>query len=159
MFTCFFSRQFFPTGFLGFRTHVVATTVCTTVSVHTLTCRTHIFLLHSLSAHIRTYSCVSTHTNGSSVRKRFFAHVILLHLAFSLLMIHPSLLFPHVHFETNPDYDFIDKPIHMILPYFSRLESARHILFHRLSLNSWEDHQGPLHCHQMEEELDDGCRS
>ena len=41
-------------------------------------------------------------------------------------MIHPSLLFPHGHFETNPDYDFIDKPIHMILSYFSPPESARH---------------------------------
>ena len=38
-------------------------------------------------------------------------------------MIHPSLLFPHVHFETNPDYDFIDKPIHMILPYFPVLKA------------------------------------
>ena len=27
--------------------------------VHTLTCCTHIFLLHSLPAHIRTSSCVS----------------------------------------------------------------------------------------------------
>ena len=33
------------------------------------------------------------------------------------------------------------------------------ILFHLFSLNSQEDHQDPLHCHQVEEELDDGCRS
>ena len=33
------------------------------------------------------------------------------------------------------------------------------ILIYRLSLNYYEDHQDPLHCHQLEEELDDGCRS
>ena len=69
----FLSLDFFlDRVFLGFRTHVVATTVCTTGGVHTLTCRTHIFLLHSLSTHIRTSSCVS-HTRmaqGSSVCKK-----------------------------------------------------------------------------------------
>ena len=33
------------------------------------------------------------------------------------------------------------------------------VRFHRLSLNSYEDHQDPLHCHQLEDELDDDCRS
>ena len=33
------------------------------------------------------------------------------------------------------------------------------ILFHRLSLYSYGDHQDPFHCHQLDEELDDGCRS
>ena len=68
----FLSLDFFSTVFFGFRTHVVATTVCTTGGVQTLTCRTHIFLLHSLSTHIRTSSCVS-HTRmaqGSSVCKK-----------------------------------------------------------------------------------------
>ena len=50
----------------GFRTHVEATTVRTAVGVHTLTCCTHIFLLHSLSVLIRTSSCVCTYTHGSS---------------------------------------------------------------------------------------------
>ena len=30
---------------------------------------------------------------------------------------------------------------------------------YRLPLTYQEDHQDPLHCHQLEEELDDGCRS
>ena len=33
------------------------------------------------------------------------------------------------------------------------------ILICRLSLNYYKDHQDPFHCHQLEEELDDGCRS
>ena len=36
------------------------------IFVHTLTCCPHISLLHSLSAHIRTSSCVCTYTHGSS---------------------------------------------------------------------------------------------
>ena len=54
-----FSLDSFFRHIFGFRTHVAATTVCTTEGVHTLICRTHIFLLHSVSAHIRTCSCVS----------------------------------------------------------------------------------------------------
>ena len=38
--------------------------------VHTLTCRTHIVLLHSESAHIRTSSCVCTHTHDSRFMKK-----------------------------------------------------------------------------------------
>ena len=34
-----------------------------------------------------------------------------------------------------------------------------YILIYRLSVNYYELHQEPLHCHQLEEELDDGCRS
>ena len=72
----FFSLEFFSTEFFkGFRTYVVATTACTTGCGHTLTCRTHKFLLHSLSAHIRTSSCVCTHTHGSSAWKGSIAHV------------------------------------------------------------------------------------
>ena len=39
-------------------------------------------------------------------------------------MFHPSLLFLRGHFETTPDYDFTDDPIHMILLY--RPKSAGH---------------------------------
>ena len=74
--------------------------------VHTLTCRTHIFLLHSLSAHIRTSSCVCTYTHGSrSPKKVQCTCVISLHLAFALLIFHLCVLFLHGHFETNPDCD------------------------------------------------------
>ena len=55
---------FFPDSFLRFRTHEVATAVCTTGGVHALTCCTHNF-----SAHIRTSSCVCTYTHGSSAWK------------------------------------------------------------------------------------------
>ena len=71
----FISRQsFFPTVFLGFRTHVVATTACTTVGVFTLTCRTHIFLLHSLSAYIHTTLCVS-HTRMAQGQQKGSLHM------------------------------------------------------------------------------------
>ena len=70
----FFSTEFSWQSFFGFCTHVEATTVCTTGGVHTLTCCTHIFLLHSLSAHSRTSSCVCTYTHGSSVCKKVFAY-------------------------------------------------------------------------------------
>ena len=53
--------------------------------------------------------------------KRFIAHVS--YLAFSLLMIHLSLLFLHGHFETNPDYDLTDSDIHMFMPYFPVLKA------------------------------------
>ena len=79
----FFFRQIFKGGC----THVVATTVCTTVIVqkNTLTCRTHIFLLHSLSAHIRTcsYGCTYTHAFKRHEKQVFVAWV-------SLFSISPS---------------------------------------------------------------------
>ena len=109
--------------FLGFRTHVVATTVCTTESVRTLTSCTHIFLLHSLSAHIRTSSCVCTYTHGSSVcKKGVCICVVSPYLAISCLMSHPSLLFPHGHFETTPDHDFTDDFVDTFLPYLPALK-------------------------------------
>ena len=36
---------------------------------------------------------------------------------------HPSLLFSHGHFETIPDCDFTDDPVHMFLPYFPVLKA------------------------------------
>ena len=38
-------------------------------------------------------------------------------------MSHPSLLFPHGHFETTPDNDFTDDPVHTFLPYLPVLEA------------------------------------
>ena len=57
--------------------------------VHTLTCCTHIFCC-----------------------------VLSLSFIVSLLTFHPSLvlLFLDGHFDTTPDFDFTDDPIHMILP-------------------------------------------
>ena len=96
----------------------MTTTACTTRDVHTLTCCTHIFLLHSLSAHIRTSSCVS-HTRMAQVPEKVrCACVISLHLAISCLMIHPSsLLFLDGHFETTPDCDLTDSDVRKFLPY------------------------------------------
>ena len=86
----------FSDRFSGFRTHVVVTTVCTTAGVHTLTCCTHIFLhMARAQSHLHIFMRV-THTHGSSSWKKSVCRmsVLVLHLAFSLLMCHPSLLRP-----------------------------------------------------------------
>ena len=86
----------FSDRFSGFRTHVVVTTVCTTGGVHTLTCCTHIFLhMARAQSHLHIFMRV-THTHGSSSWKKgvWRMSVLVLHLAFSLLMCHPSLLRP-----------------------------------------------------------------
>ena len=92
--------------------------------MYTLTCRTLIFLLRRVSAHIRTSSCVS-HTRMAQVPEKVHCTCVIfvLCLAFSLLRIHPSLLFLHGHFETNPDYDFTDSDIREILSYFPVLKA------------------------------------
>ena len=117
MFILFLSTVF-PDSFFF---HVVATTVCTT-EVHTLTCRTHIFLLHSVCARSHTFVRV-TYTHGSSVCKKVFAHASL---------ISPSRLLPsHVspvsavpaRSRRDPDYDFTDSDIHKFLPYFPVLKA------------------------------------
>ena len=129
-----FSRQGFFRHVLGFRSHVVATTVRTTECVHTLTCRTHIFL------YFRTSSCVSPWLK-SCQKGVCCTCVIPLHLAFSFLMIHPFLLFLHGHFETNPDYDFTDSDIHKFLTYFPVLEAqdTRNSAHASRSLATWPD--------------------
>ena len=38
-------------------------------------------------------------------------------------MSHPSSLFPHGHFETTPDYDFTDDPVHTFLPHIPVLKA------------------------------------
>ena len=55
-------------------------------------------------------------------------------------MIHPSLLFPHGHFETTPDYDFTDdSDIHKFLSYFPVLkpQDMRHSAPASRSLATW----------------------
>ena len=111
--------------FKGFRTHVAATTVCTTGSVHTLTCRTHF----------------CTYTHGSSVMsKRCLLHVC-----------HLSLLFLHGHFETTPDHDFTDSDIHNFLPYFPVLKAqdTRNSAHASRSLATWPS-QLQAHSHQTD---------
>ena len=54
-FFSFFAAGVVPTVV---RTHVVATTVCATESVHTLTCCTHIFWCTYSARTLRTFSCV-----------------------------------------------------------------------------------------------------
>ena len=100
----------------GVRTHVVATTVCVTGSVHALTCCTHICLVYIHCAYTSHILMRVTHMHGSRVPKRFIACVS--HLSISpspFLMFHPSVLFPHGHFETTPDYDFTDDLVHTFL--------------------------------------------
>ena len=51
----------------GVRTHVVATIVCATEGVHTLTCCTHIFLVHTHCAYTSHILMCVTHMHGSKV--------------------------------------------------------------------------------------------
>ena len=95
---------FFPTYVLGFRTHVGATTVCTTVGVHTLTCLHAHFSAHSSCTVILAHLHACAHTRmAQACQQGVCTCVVSLHLAFSLLMSHSSLLFLHGHFETTPD--------------------------------------------------------
>ena len=110
-------RVFFRQVFFGFRTHVVATTVCTTGGAHTHTVARTFFCAQRAHCVLRTSSCVSHTCMAQGHEKGVCTCVVSLHLPFSLLMIHPSLLFLHGHFETNPDYDLTDSDIHMVFPY------------------------------------------
>ena len=77
------------------------------VCVHTHLSHAHFSVTHTHSVHSHTSSCVSHTRMAQVLGKVHCTCVISLPLAFSLLMIHPcSLLFPHGHFETNPDHDF-----------------------------------------------------
>ena len=92
--------------------------------MYTLTCRTHILLRPPRS--LRTSNTfMRLHIQAwLKCLTRFISHVCyLFHLAFSLVMIHLSLLFLHGHFETTPDYDLTDSVMHMILPYFPVLQA------------------------------------
>ena len=53
-------------------------------------------------------------------------------------------------------WDFIQRPNTTGFPVLSYRFAC--ILICQLSLNYYELHQEPLHCHQLEEKLDDGCR-
>ena len=118
---CWFFRQVF----LGFGTHVVATTVCTTrrgVYIHSPVARTFFGCIVCLRTSAHLHTCAHKRMAQVSV-KSVCTCVVSLLLAFSLLMSHPSLLFPRGHFETSPDYGFTDDPVHMFLPYLPVLKA------------------------------------
>ena len=125
----FFFSEFLSSGVVltGVRTHVVATTVCATVSGHTLTCCTHIFLVYTHCAYISHILVRVTHMHDSRVSAVRMSSS-LCHLTFSLLMFHPSLLllFLDRHFKTFPDLDDLtDVSVHAILPNFPDLKKAQ----------------------------------
>ena len=109
-------------------------------TVFLLTCHTHIFLRTALTPYFTHFMRV-THTHGSRSRQKGVCRmcVLVLYLAFSLLMSHPSLLFPHGHFETAPDNDFTHDPVHTFLPYFPVLKAQdmRHSAHASRSLATW----------------------
>ena len=74
------------------------------------------YFAHLHACHI--HACLKCHEKGVHRMS-----VISLHLAFSLLMSHPPWLFPHGHFETTPDNDFTDDPVHVFLPNFPVLKA------------------------------------
>ena len=82
---------FFRPSFFGFRTLVVATTVCKTgVYIHSLVARTFSSAQRAHSV-LRTLLMRVSHTHGSRVcKKGVCTCVVSLHLAFSLLLSHPS---------------------------------------------------------------------
>ena len=83
----FFPWQNFLDRVLEFRTHAVATAVCTTVCEHTLTCCTHIFLLYIHCAHTsHILDACHTHAWLKGAKKLLCTCVIPLHVAFSSLI-------------------------------------------------------------------------
>ena len=116
----YFSWQgFLDRVFEGVRTHVLVTTVCTTGVVHTLTCRTHIFPHLARAQSHPHFSCVSGTRMAQGWQKgSSHMRVISLHLTFTSLLSHPSLLFLDGHFETIPDFD-----VHTFLPYLPVLQA------------------------------------
>ena len=94
-----------------------------TGGVHTLTCRTHIFLRTAHSLRTSHIFMRVTYTHGSSVCKKVFAHVSFLSVSPSPFSCLTRLCCSHGHFETTPDYDFTDDPIHTSLPNFPVLKA------------------------------------
>ena len=103
-----FLDRVFLTEFLGFRTHVVATTVCTTVNVHTLGCCTHIFLrtARSLRTSHTSHAC-HIHAWLKGAKKVLCTEVVDLHLAFSVSCLTHLWCLP----TTTLSFDF---PVHTV---------------------------------------------
>ena len=126
--------------FLGFRTHVVATTVCTTGCVHTLTCCTHIFL-HIARAQSSSHIFMRVHIHAWLKRaNKVFAHVSFLSISPSpfLCPTHPSCSCT-VTSRPLPTYDLTDDPVHTSLPNFPVLkaQAMRHSAPASRSLATW----------------------
>ena len=87
------------------------------VYIHSPVARTFFCCTVCLRTSAHLHACA--HTRMAQVHEKGFDRMcaFVLHLAFSLLMSHPSLLFPHGDFETTPDYDLTDDPVHTFLPY------------------------------------------
>ena len=103
------------------------TTVCTTEGAHTLTCCTHIFLLHSAHLH----ACSRTRMAQVHEKGVCRMSVFVFYLAFSLLMFHPSLLFLYIHFDITC--------LSIFLPNFPILKAQdmRHFAHASRSLANW----------------------
>ena len=98
------------------------------------------FSAHSArTAYFAHFSCVSHARMAQVSVKAVCTCVVSLHLAFFFLMSHTSLLFPHGHFETTPDYDFTDDPVHMFLQYLLVLKAqdTRNSAHASRSLATW----------------------
>ena len=115
----FFSRQ----GFLD-RVFRVSYTCRSDYSVYAGRC-TYTHLTHAhFSAHsactitFAHFHACHTHAWLKGAKKVRCTCVTSLHLAFSRLMSHPSLLFFDGHFETTPDFD-----VHTFLPYLPVLQA------------------------------------
>ena len=96
------------------------------VCTHSPVARTF-FLLHHLSAHIRIFMRVHIHAWLKCLKKVHCTCVTSLHIAFSLLMSHPSsLLFLHGRFETTPVYDLTGLRHPQVLALLCRPKCAGH---------------------------------
>ena len=99
---------------------------------------THLLHAHFLRTSARLHACA--HTRVAQVPEQVHCMCVTsLRLAFSLLMSHPSLLFLDGHFETTPDYDLTDDPVHTFLPYIRVLKAKdmRHSAHASRSLATW----------------------
>ena len=90
-------------------------------------------------AHPHIFMRVHIHAWLECLQKGVCICVVSHHPAISCLMSNPSLLFPHGHFETTPDCDFTDDPVHTFLPYLLVLKAQDTRNFARTprSLATW----------------------
>ena len=118
-------HSFLDRVFLGFRTHVVATTVCTTVSVHTPTCCTHTFCC---TVCLRTFAHLHAHIHAwlKVVKKVSVACVS--SSPSRLLSFRDSLVFLAVPWRSfrDPSRHLVrDFDVHTFLPYSPVLLKAQ----------------------------------
>ena len=109
------------------------------VYIHSPVARTF-FCAQRVHCVLRTHRhACHTHAWLTSAKRVLCTCVFVLYLAISVLMIHLSLQFLHGHFETTPDYDFTDDPVHAILPCFPVLKAqdTRHSAPASRSLAHW----------------------